>query len=136
VLDENFKNLKIMKKFEVTIFNPEDTKDLTEENLGYVISNFFSSETKPKIRVSVDTIEPSIQLLLLGDIKDPDYLKPRTSPDYKPRWYHITYNGDYRVEDGFNIDSYKTEVYGVHNFYTESELADWLEENYPDLKEI
>lgn len=125
-----------MKKFEVTIFNPEDTKDLTKENLEYVISNFFSNEVKPKIRVSVNTIKPSIQLLLLGDIKDPDYVKPRSSPDYQPRWYHIAYNGNYRVEDGVNIDSYKTEVYEAHRFYTEDELADWLEENYPDLKEI
>lgn len=125
-----------MKKFEVTIFNPESTKDLTKENLEYVISNFFSREIKSKIKVVVKTIKPSIQLLLLGNVKDPDYIKPRLSPDYQPRWYHIAYNGNYRVEDGFNIDSYRTEVYGAHRFYTEDELADWLEENYPNLKEI
>jgi len=125
-----------MKKFEVTIFNPEDTKDLTKENLEYVISNFFSNEVKPKIKVSVDTIEPSIQLLLLGNIKDPDYVKPQSSQDYKPRWYYITYTNDYRIGDEFNLNSYRAEVYGIHRFYTKTEIADWLEEHYPDLKEI
>lgn len=52
--------------------------------------------------------------------------------------YHITNSfnviSNYHVGDGFVRGSH-LEVYGVHLFYDESELDDYLQDNYPDAKE-
>jgi hypothetical protein len=88
-----------------------------------------------------------IQLILLGKQKMPWYTKGYdwhdrlTEEDYFNidnfiKHYHIAYNSNYHVGDGFTSGSYKYEVFGVVNFENENKITDWLEENYPDIKEI
>ena len=91
--------------------------------------------------VSVEHIHPEYELVMLGPQKQPDYYHGTDWYDEdceRVTQYHITnsFNGvsNYRVGDGFVRGSH-LEVYGVHLFYDESEIDDYLQDNYPDAKE-
>ena len=91
--------------------------------------------------VSVKYIHPEYELVMLGPKKQPYcYHETDLYDDEKERItkYYITnsFNSvlNYHVGDGFVHGSH-LEVYGVHLFYDESELDDYLLDNYPDAKE-
>ncbi len=90
---------------------------------------------------NIEYIRPEIELLLLGPVKQPEYaLDEDEEENERVRWYHTGYAPDgrsnHQVEQTVHYDSYRAEVYGIHLFYDENEMCDYLEEEYPDIKEI
>jgi len=91
--------------------------------------------------VNIEYIRPEMELLLLGPVKQPEYaLDEDEEENERVRWYHTGYAPDghsnHQVEQTVHYDSYRAEVYGIHLFYDENEMWDYLEEEYPDIKEI
>ena len=95
--------------------------------------------------VNIEYIRPEMELLLLGPVKQPEYChgydwNEDEEENERVRWYHTGYAPDghsnHQVEQTVHYDSYRAEVYGIHLFYDENEMYDYLEEEYPDIKEI
>lgn len=77
-------------------------------------------------------------VIFLGPIKQPEYCHGADwfdEDNEQIKYYHVT-AGNYRVGDEARIYGERYEVYGVEDFSDESELCDYLDENYPDIKEI
>ena len=95
--------------------------------------------------VNIEYIRPEMELLLLGPVKQPEYChgydwNEDEEENERVQWYHTGYAPDgrsnHQVEQTVYYDSYRVEVYGIHLFYDENEMWDYLEEEYPDIKEI
>lgn len=98
--------------------------------------------------VNIEYIRPELELLLLGPVKQPDYCNgydwnEDSEENERVRWYHIGFAPDgqpnHQIEQTVYYDSYRCEVYGIHLFYDENEMNDYLEEleeQYPDIKEL
>ena len=91
--------------------------------------------------VNIEYIRPEMELLLLGPVKQPEYaLDEDEEENERVQWYHTEYAPDghsnHQVEQTVHYDSYRAEIYGIHLFYDENEMWDYLEEEYPDIKEI
>ena len=95
--------------------------------------------------VNIEYIRPEMELLLLGPVKQPEYChgydwNEDEEENERVQWYHTGYAPDgrsnHQVEQTVYYDSYRVEVYGIHLFYDENEIWDYLEEEYPDIKEI
>lgn len=125
--------------FELKLFIPE-LHISTPSGFAYAIEAMLQKMIDES--VTVEYIYPEIQCVLLGPVKQPEYCHDAEWYDEDQehvQWYHIvpcSINPSYHVGDSLHIDSYRTEVYGACLFYDENELADWLDENYPDIKEI
>ena len=103
---------------------------------------------KTDCSVNIEYIHPELELLLLGPVKQPDYCNgydwnEDSEENERVRWYHIGFAPDgqpnHQIEQTVYYDSYRCEVYGIHLFYDENEMNDYLEEleeQYPDIKEI
>jgi hypothetical protein len=95
--------------------------------------------------VNIEYIRPEMELLLLGPVKQPEYChgydwNEDEEENERVQWYHTGYAPDghsnHQIEQTVYYDSYRVEVYGIHLFYDENEMWDYLEEEYPDIKEI
>lgn len=91
--------------------------------------------------ISIEYLEPEYELVLLGPVKQPEYCHGQDWYDEENERvtkYHINYcdggRSSYHVGDSF-IHGSHLEVYGGHLFYDESEIDEYLQDNYPDIKE-